>query len=173
MPEPIDGLYFNWLRAKVLDYEAPTYLYLDLLRVLFQTEFVWILVGDKNREEDGLELRGRFLNECGVANDPQWFASPCSILEVLVAFATRAEFVTEMPVKEWFWQFMINLKLDGYQTISRVEKVLIDRILETWMFRLYDHSGDGGLFPLQEPHEDQKQIELWYQFNRFIDDRGL
>lgn len=174
MPEPIDGLYFNWLRAKVLDYDAPGYLYLNLLKILYGTEFVFILDGDDNRREDGLELRLSFLRESRVANEQHWFESPCSILEVLIALAYRAEFVNEMPARDWFWRFIQNLRLDGYtSSISRVDRVLIDRILETWLFRIYDYSGDGGLFPLQRPTEDQRKIELWYQLNRYLDDQGL
>lgn len=173
MPEPIDGLYFNWLRAKVVDFETPSYLYLDLLKILYQTEFVWILIGDKNREDDGLELRDDFLRESGVDYDPHWYETPCSILEVLLSLAKRACFVTDMPVNDWFWKFITNLNLDGYKTISKSDKVLINRILETWLFRVYDYSGYGGLFPMREPAEDQTQLETWYQFNRYIDDQGL
>jgi hypothetical protein len=173
MPEPIDGLYFNWLRAKVVDHRWPTHMYLDLLKILYGTEFVWTLIGDKNREDDGLELRLDFLRESRVESEPYWFESPCSVLEVLLALAKRAEFVTEMPVKDWFWVFLTNLRLDGCRTVSRSEKLLVDRALETWMFRIYDPSGYGGLFPMREPKEDQTQLELWYQFNRYIDDQGL
>ncbi len=174
MAEPIDGAYFNWLRAKVLDYNAPAYLYLNMLRILYRTEFVWILIGDRNRIDDGLELRSYFLNETGYVNDPYWYESPCSVLEVLIAFASRASFDTDMPVKDWFWIFMTNLGLDGYQgQLSRSDEQRIDDILETFVLRMYDHSGYGGLFPLREPYENQRELEIWIQFNRFLDDQGL
>lgn len=174
MPEPIEGAYFNWLRAKVLDHEAPSYLYLELLKVLYRTEFVWLLIGDKNREDDGLELRVRFLQSTGLDNDPYWFESPCSVLEVFIAFSHRASFETDMPEKDWFWIFITNLGLERYNgRLSKADEVLIGRILETFMYRLYDHSGYGGLFPLHEPTEDQTRLEIWYQFNRFIDEKGF
>lgn len=174
MPEPIDGAYFNWLRARVLAYDAPPYMYLDLLKILYRTEFVWLLIGDKNREDDGLELRIHFLNETGLDNDPYWFENPCSVLEVFIAFAVRASFDTDMPVSEWFWIFIANLGMDSYQgRVSRADEAMINRILETFIFRMYDHSGYGGLFPLREPIENQKELEIWIQFNRFLDDQGL
>lgn len=173
MGEPIDGQYFNWLRAKVLDYDTPSYMYLDLLRILFQTQFVWVIAGDDNRIKDGLELRDYFLRETGMENDPYWYEAPCSVFEVLLALADRACFVTEIPVKDWFWRFITNLRLDGYRTISRVEAVIVNRTIETWLFRAYHRSGDGGIFPLRESNEDQTQLELWYQMNRYIDDQGL
>lgn len=173
MGEPIDGLYFNWLRAKVLDFDTPSFMYLDLLRIMFQTQFVWYIYGDDNRIKDGLELRDHFLRESRVENDPYWYESPCSVLEVLIALADRACFVTEIPLKDWFWKFVTNLRLDGYRTVSRVDAVLVNRVIEGWVQRAYDRSGDGGIFPLREPKEDQTKIELWYQMNRYFDDQGL
>lgn len=174
MPEPIEGAYFNWLRAKVLDYNTPTYMYLELLKILYRTEFIWLLIGDENRADDGLELRTMFLNETGLDNDPYWFRSACSVLEMLIAFAKRAAFETDMTDKEWFWIFITNLGLDRYKTVTTPnEKRTIERTLETLMLRLYDHSGYGGLFPLREPMEDQTKLEIWFQFNRYLDDQGL
>lgn len=173
MPEPIDGAYFNWLRAKVVDLETPSYLYLELLRLLYRTEFVWTLIGDKNRADDGIELREAFLRETRYINDFYWFESPCSVLEVFIAFAKRACFETDMPVKDWFWIFITNLGLDRYKEVSNSDTRTINRILETFIFRVYDDSGYGGLFPLQEPDEDQTKLELWFQFNRYIYDQGL
>lgn len=173
MNEPIDGVYFNWLRAKVIDPESPPYLYLDLLRILYRTEFAWTLIGDKNREDDGLELRIDFLRETNSPNENHWFRSPCSVLEVLIALSNRAEFDTDMPAKDWFWIFITNLGLSDFKTISKSEERTVNRILEIFIFRMYDYSGYGGLFPLREPLENQKELEIWYQFNRYLDDQGL
>jgi hypothetical protein len=174
MAEPIDNAYFNWLRAKVLAHDTPPYLYLDLLKILYRTEFVWFLIGDKNRIDDGLELRIHFLNAAGVNQDAYWFESPCSVLEVLIAFAERASFDTDMPVKDWFWIFMTNLNLDGYSgVLTPSDEDTINQILETLILRTYDHSGYGGLFPLREPRENQRNLEIWIQFNRYLDDQGL
>jgi hypothetical protein len=173
MPEPIDGQYFNWLRRQVLAYDAPSFLYLDLLNLLYRTEFVYIIMGDENRAEDGIELRLDFLRETNADNDLHWFQAPCSVLEVLIAFARRAAFETDMPSAEWFWRFIANLRLDGFQSLSRSDRRIVERVLETWMWRIYDYSGYGGLFPLHEPDEDQRKLEIWYQFNRYIDDQGL
>lgn len=173
MPEPIDGQYFNWLRAKVIGYEQPSYMYLDLLKVLYGTQFIAVMLADGNRVEDGLELRLHFLTESGIENEQPWFESPCSVFEVLIALANRACFVTDTPVATWFWRFIENLRLDTYRTMTRMDRLLVDRVLETWMYRVYDWSGDGGIFPMTEPTEDQTRLELWIQFNRYIDVQHL
>lgn len=174
MPEPIEGAYFNWLRAKVVEYETPTYWYIDLLKILYRTEFICLLAGDENRKADGFELRTDFLRETRSEKDQHWLNSPCSVLEVFIAFSYRASFETDTPAKDWFWVFITNLGLDRYQTqISTPDVRTVERVLETFMYRLYDYSGYGGMFPLQEPKEDQTKLEIWFQFNRYLDDQHL
>jgi hypothetical protein len=34
--------------------------------------------------------------------------------------------------------------------------------------RLYTTSGYGGLFPLEEPKEDQRKVEIWYQMMAYL-----
>lgn len=174
MSEPIESLYFNWLRAKVTDLNTPPYLYLDLMKVMYRTEFNWWIVGDRNRLEDGKELREHFLNETGETYDERWFRAPCSVLEVLIAFANRAAFQTDETPTTWFYQFLINLELDNFREITDDEEMdIVSHVLERWIWRAYDESGYGGLFPLREPKEDQRRIELWYQFFAYLDDQGL
>lgn len=64
MGEPIEGEYFNWLCAKIRKTPAP--MYNDLLQILHRTEFVWVVHGDRNRAEDGIELREDFLDRKSV-----------------------------------------------------------------------------------------------------------
>ncbi len=51
---------------------TPSLTYWKLFRTLYSTEFVWLLSGDDNRAEDGLELREEFLLESNIPDDPQW-----------------------------------------------------------------------------------------------------
>lgn len=171
MDEPIEVLYFNWLCAKVLIQGNKNYY--DLMQILYSTEFVWIVPGDENREEDGLELRQDFLRETQLDYDPGWFSEPCSVLEVLIAFAHRASFQTDLPEYDWFWHFLTNLKLNEYRRISKRDIPEIEEILYVFIWRTYDAYGDGGLFPLRTPKEDQRKVELWYQFFEYLEDQGL
>ncbi len=171
MSEPIEEVYFNWLCAKVTSPYINNYN--DLLQILHRTEFVWFISGDRNRKEDGLELRDYFINESGYAKDPLWYNELCSVLEVLIAFAQRANFQTDIPVSELFWVFMENLKLNEYRQVSERDLIEIDEILHTFIWRMYDENGYGGLFPLDTPHEDQKHVEIWYQFCAWVDEKQL
>jgi len=171
MSEPIDERYFNWLCAKVLSVDVP--IYWDLMRIMYKTEFVWVIEGDKNRAEDGVELRQDFLRQAFIKNDPHWFNSPCSVLEVLIAFANRAWFQTDIPSKEWFWTFMVNLGLDEFRQVSASDERVIDDILYAFIWRTYDDNGHGGMFPMRWPQRDQREVEIWYQFCEYLDHQGI
>lgn len=171
MREPIESEYFNWLCAKVR--KSPPPMYDDLFSILYQTEFVWVIPNDRNRAEDGKELRIDFLRELQWENDPGWFNEPCSVLEMLIAFAKRAYFQTDRQTKDWFWEFIANLMLDDFRHVSQDQLSVIEEILHTFVWRTYEPSGHGGIFPMRWPKHDQRRIEIWYQFNEYLEDQGL
>lgn len=171
MREPIENEYFNWLCAKVLEVGANNFY--DLLRILHTTEFVWVVPADRHRARDGVELREDFAMEVGIERDLEWEMAPCSMLEFFIAFAKRASFQTDMPVKDWFWEFLVNLKLDGYSRVFDSDRPVIEDILYNFIWRQYDPSGDGGMFPMMQTRNDQRKIEIWYQFSEYVQDRGL
>lgn len=170
MNEPIENSYFNWLCAKVL--ESNTRDYETLMEILFKTEFVWVVPADAHRLSDGLELRQNFLTEIQ-SRSRKLNAIPCSILEVLISFANRAEFQTEVSSRDWFWQFLANLKLDHLTTVSEAEIPLIEDVLYTFTWRIYEPNGYGGLFPIEQTENDQREIEIWYQFCEYLNHRNL
>lgn len=172
MEEPIESEYFNWLCAKVV---APTRhkMYCDLLKLLHETEFAWTILGDRNRMEDGLELRIHFLRQSRWNMDRGWYSQPCSVLELLIAFADRACFQTDIPLETWFWEFMSNLELGEFRQVQPSDVDGIKDILHTFVWRTYDPSGYGGIFPMRWPKRDQRKVEIWYQFCDYLDDRGM
>ena len=40
------------------------------------------------------------------------------------------------------------------------------------LLRRYDQSGNGGLFPLEMARLDQRKVQLWYQMNSYILEKG-
>lgn len=170
MREPIENEYFNWLCTKALSPYSKSYF--DLMQILHRTEFVWIVSGDKNRKQDGLELRDYFLNETELEKEFEWFNEPCSIFEMLLSFAGRASFQTDDPVRECFMDFLTNLNLDEYRRVTDSDIFVIEEILFAFVWRTYEYSGhNGGLFPLDDPKEDQRKVELWYQYFAWLDER--
>lgn len=174
MSEPLENLYFNWLCAKVMRIDgvpAPSNTYWGLLRELHNTQFAWMLVGDDNRAEDGLDLRREFLIAADIPDDPTWRGLPCSLLEMLIAFSKRAEFMSGEPALGWFWEFMENLGLRIYTDAVEQADNEIAEVLYNLVWRNYQYSGHGGLFPLNEPPEDQTKTEIWYQFCEYLVDQ--
>jgi len=171
MIEPIENEYFNWLCAKVIAKDAQNYR--DLLKILHETEFVWVVSADRHREADGQELRQDFLRDTRFERDTFWEGEPCSILEVLISFAMRAAFQTDIGVKDWFWVFITNLGLEDCRYISRSDVPKVQSILDTFLWRTYDSNGYGGLFPMKHSNIDQRGVEIWYQFCEWVSEHEL
>lgn len=174
MSEPLENLYFNWLCGRVIRLENPTpSLRFDkLLRFLHNTEFVWLLPGDDDRAEDGVELRQDFTTEAGLEGQEDWLHVPCSVLEMLIAFSKRCEFATDVSYREWFWEFIENLELREFNDASDFDEVRIAEILYTFVWRQYDYYGRGGIMPMESSRQDQTKVEMWYQFCDYLIDQN-
>lgn len=172
---PLDERYFEWLYKKALPQEERDFHQSgwDLLKLMYCTEFVWIIDRDDNRAEDGKTLRLDFVRECRYEHpDANWMDMPCSFLEMMVAICLRGSFFDDRDVSVWFWELIGNLDLHDYTRFParEFEEVARDKI-ETVIWRKYSRSGLGGLFPLSFPDRDQTKIELWAQLTAYIQER--
>jgi hypothetical protein len=170
--EPIEEVYFNWLYNKVAfaRHPTPSLTFYNLLRILHRTEFVWFLTGDDNRAQDGLDVRSEFLRGSGLQHESNWSHIGCSVFEMLIALTRKAEFETDLTAREWFWIFMENLSLKDLSDSKRNIDRKVDVILETLIWRTYDANGHRGLFPLKHPTDDQRHVEIWYQFYAYLNE---
>jgi len=174
MKEPIEDAYFNWLCAKVDSSAVPTpsLTHWNFLRLLHSVEFVWLVSGDDNRVEDGLELRREFLRFFGLKPDRSWEWLGCSVLEMLIALSRRAEFDTDISDRDWFWIFVLNLGLGGLNDATEIDEAGVWHTLQKFIWRRYKRNGyNGGLFPIRHPTRNQLKLELWYQFCDYLIDR--
>lgn len=167
MDAELENKYFEWLYSKI---ELPHRPYWSLARKLHKKEFVWLVANDDNRVEDGRELRYVFSYETGTMLTPAWHSFGVSMLEVLIALSERLAFLAERTPREWFWELMANLDLEQFsdERYTKRKEREIDRILDRVIWRTYSYSGEGGLFPLEFPTQDQRKVELWYQMNAYI-----
>lgn len=173
--EPIEEVYFNWLYSKVasVDVPTPSNSYWTLFRDLYSIEFVWMVQGDDNRREDGLDVRREFQNQFHCDRYDPWMNLECSVLEMLIAFARKAEFNTGISSREWFWRFMENLGLAGFNDARGNISRRVGEVVENFMWRTYRRDGRGGLFPLRNTPNDQRKVEIWYQFCEYLIDQDL
>lgn len=177
--EPLDEAYFRWLYRQVapLRQKNPARTYWLLLRQLHDTEFTWFVPNDDNRVSDGAYLRYEFLLEINspstrTEDHPSLARPGCSMLEMLVALAGRLSFNGGGDAAEWFWHILANLGLRQYNDANPGDPEEIDRVLARVIERTYEPNGNGGLFPLRETNVDQRRVEIWYQMNDYLIERG-
>jgi hypothetical protein len=167
---PAETDYLGWLYSKVArtPRSTPTNSHYNLMRMLHTTEFVWLLSGDDNRAEDGRDLRKEFENLTGV---PDRSMEECSVLEMFIALSLQLEFQTDVPTAQWFWEFMTNLELAQYNDGYWPGDQKVADILDKFVWRRFEPSGVGGAFPLDHPEQDQREVEIWYQFWAYLKDQ--
>ena len=125
-------------------------------------------------------LRDIFSDEFANREWDESYDSPCSVLEILVSVANRMEDILYDPKNgnralKWLWTLICNLGLDiftdaVYKSDPGSFMQEIDDILEKFIGRTYDRKGQGGLFPLKKPRKDQREVEIWYQMQEYLDE---
>jgi hypothetical protein len=115
-------------------------------------------------------LRGDYEIDIGTTLSLADLDAPCSVLEMLIALATRFAYLTFDPINgsepkkvESFWELINNLKLSSFHTKNV-------GIINDFLERQYSSDGYGGLFPLEFPKEDQRHVEIWYQMMAYINE---
>lgn len=108
------------------------------------------------------------------------YDTPCSVLEILVSVANRMEDILYEPENgnralKWLWTLIRNLGLEtftdgAYKANPGSFDQAVDEILEKFINRTYDRRGKGGLFPLKKPRSDQREVEIWYQMQEYLDE---
>jgi hypothetical protein len=171
--EPLDARYLRWLYGQIGSTQItdPSHTYWELAKRFHQTPFHWFVHNDDNRAEDGKELRFEFLSDYHIfEHDNSWVDLECSLLEMLIALARRTAFESCGEAHEWFWIFMRNLDLVQYTDAvwNRHSELEVDHALRRFNYRHYGKNGTGGIFPLHSSHNDQRQVELWYQMSAYL-----
>lgn len=164
--------YFIWLCAKITEPNESRQSYWSLYRMMHEYEYLWLVQGDSNRAADGYDLRVEFRNALGLDSDIFEHSNPegrVSVFEVLIALARDAEFQTECSPAFWFRRFLENLGLIEEYDAGGINRSHIRQVLYNFVWRLYDHNGVGGLFPLRDSPRDQREVELWFQFFEYIE----
>lgn len=170
----LDDMYLEWLYKKAigaLQNRNPSRTYWKLAKYLYKTRFEWYIRNDDNRAEDGKGLRDEFIEEMDIRDlEINWLQEDCSMLEMLIALAQRADFESEITAGDWFWIFMENLDLKQYsdRAWDMDAEHHVDEVCERINHRKYQRNGAGGLFPLRHAIQDQRKIELWYQLATYL-----
>lgn len=177
--EVIHG-YFNWLYDLVCkDRFAPSISYRRLLQFMHDTDFRYSIARDQNRAEDGKDLRYRYALTRGEDPDEideitDILAGPCSVLEMMIALAIRAEESIMDDVllgdrtAQWFWKMVTNIGL-GSAMDTNLDYRVVSRKLDRCLDREYAPNGRGGLFTVLDCEYDLREVEIWYQLCWYLD----
>lgn len=171
--------YFQWLCKRIGVPEKRPYKRLaeELHRMIFCPGDA--IETDKNRANDGLQLRVAFMERYG-AGGSSANRGPCTMLEFLIGLAGRISYImgtdsNDLHTAHYFWQMIENLRLaklsdDRYEELNGDFFVgeAVDRVL----YRNYGWDGSGGLFPLKRCVRDQRQVEIWYQMQSWLLESG-
>lgn len=176
MSVQLDSLYLDWLYRQVSNVDLRTKAKLthwSLLKQLYGKEFTWFVPNDDNRLQDGRDLRYEFIDSLNLVHvDSDWMYRGCSCLELLIALSRQLSFFSEGEPGVWFWHLIEMIDLEQYNDRlwePRMEGV-IDETMNRVINRTYAPDGSGGLFPLRNPTKDQREVELWYQLNAYLNE---
>ena len=170
-------MYFDWL-TELIECDDRTNLYETLLHYLFDTNFVWLesIPLDENRAEDGLELRKFYAKLLGENGGPRLLEllqnKPCSMLEMLVAFADKLTQLVSLEKYEFFWMFIENLGL-AWATEYDFDINIVGEIVNDFMYgTVHGHEPKGKenppvLFPCREVYNNMND-NLFLQANMYL-----
>jgi hypothetical protein len=141
-------------------------------------EFRYLLLRDRNRADDGIDMRRRFIlakNYDHMYNVVmRYLNGPCSVLEMILALAIRCEeAIMDDPkygdrTNQWFWMMITNLGL-GSMTDANFDRDYVDNVIDTFLSRKYKPDGTGGLFVIKRCERDLRDVEIWHQLNWYLD----
>ena len=169
--------YFEWMYNLVCnDVYSKKLSYRKLLRLLHEREFSYTIFRDRNRDQDGKDLRFRFGIENGYSrteiehelNSFDDYDRPCSVLEMMIALSIRCEESIMNDdaigdrVGQWFWNMIVSLGL-GHMSDQQFDSLHCHNVINTFLRREYEPDGKGGLFTIEDCPEDLTKVEIWYQ----------
>lgn len=166
--------YLDWLKNQVEYFDGPRHN--QLLNKLHDLPFTPIIERDENRAYDGIHLRDEYFDEYG--DDAYIIDTGCSFLEFLVALARRMNYiyarVDEDRTADCFWMLIDNLGIYYSDEIDasffKKREKYVEFAVKNVNDRSYQENGRGGLFPLRHPRTNQRNVEIWYQMNQYLNE---
>lgn len=174
LADQIKNEYFDWMIDLVNANRGPKEIsYIKLLTYLHNTEFTYLILRDRNRAEDGVDLRYRFGLIRKHPEYPEYLSGPSSVLEMMIALAIRCEeCIMDDPAygnrtSQWFWGMIVSLGLGG-MTDAIFDRDYVEECLTRFLNREYERNGKGGLFTVKGTRRDMRKMEIWYQLNAYL-----
>lgn len=177
--DQVKSAYFDWIcRVTHDDRFTQGRSYQKLMLYLDSVSFRYSIPMDGNRAEDGVNMRYYYGDQNNIDRhvvSRYLDDRDCSVLEMMAALAIRCE---EHIMKDpdfgdrtgyWFWNMIQSLKLLDMCDEFFNEEYVID-VVHHFLDRNYGYYGDGGLFTVENPPRDMRNIEIWYQMSAYLNE---
>lgn len=147
--------------------------YGKLFERLHQIKFYTRIARDRNRMADGEDLRADY---CETMHDERSISRLkdhwCSVLEMMLGLSIRVdnELIGDPSVEHpeaFLMQMVHNLGLLKFRK-KGFPMDDVRPIIERWLDRDFDYSGEGSPFPLKNADRDQRNVEIWDQMNAYV-----
>lgn len=176
----INDEYFEWMYHLVCNSSSKKsrISYRRLLYFLHSVVFVPKMEMDENRRSDGIDFRYRFAYENGYPDyyiDEYLGDRDCSVLEMMLALAYRVENEIASNYKygdrtgQWFWSMIVSLGLNHMED-KEFDFNYCSHKIDIFLARQYDFNGNGGLFTVEHPYTDMRDVDIWCQFMWYLDE---
>ena len=169
--------YFEWMYHLVCNDRRYSKLsYRKLISYLHNVIFVPRMDMDDNRRLDGISFRYRFGFQCGYPDDEiQRYLDnkDCSVLEMMISLAFRVEeeimgnYLYGNRTGQWFWVMIVSLGL-GQMDDTKFDENYCNEVIHNFLERNYEPNGKGGLFTLEHPRRDMRDVDIWCQFMWYL-----
>lgn len=173
----LQEIYFNWMSERVFKNPRDIEQYSYLLDALNASMFYFSIPMDENRMQDGIDLRYRFAFEKGYSNQEVEVElsnnRSCSMLEMMVALSIKGDerilydYETGGRADYIFMIMLQSLEFDN-MTDDRFDPGFIDEKIDSLLNHRYNYNGYGGLFVVENPRRDMREVDIWYQMNWYI-----
>ena len=178
--DEINNEYFEWMYHLVCGDSTgrKKISYRRLLEFLHSVEYIPVLPMDDNRRIDGIYLRYRFGYENGYPNSyisVYLDDSKCSVLEMMIALAYKVEeeitdnYIYGNRTSQWFWSMIISLGLNKMQD-DAFNRNYCTKVIDIFLNQEYKPNGEGGLFTLEHPKRDLRDVDIWCQFMWYLNE---
>jgi len=174
--------YFDWMINRIFYDKSLIKLYCGLLAYLNSIVFLWQIDMDENRQKDAQDLRYMFGDDYGYSEGQicrELDIEPPTLLEVIVALIIRAQEnilagTDDICInQEIFIDIITNLKLENLVGgfLSNNEIDYANTCINNLFNHAYSYYGEGGLFKVDNPKQDMRNTEIWYQFMWYLDEK--
>lgn len=176
MSKKIEKDYYTWIAGFTTSWLSEYGNYGKLMDYLYSRDFYSIVDFDSNRAADGKDLRLKFVESTNTYNYRDaylYLSGDCSVLEMMAALALKCEeqimrdFTIGDRSKIWFYTMISSLGLSE-MTDENFDEKYVSEVIDRLLSREYESNGRGGLFTVDDPPEDMRSVDIWYQLNYYL-----